>query len=864
MKKSYMILLLVSSLLLSAAAHFFFIKEWLEGRFMIGPNDGLSQMVPFKKFIYDQYTEGNFFYSWEFGLGGGFYSQLSYYFSTSLVFLVTVGIVFLLETMKAIEHPDLIFWADTTLFVSIARLSGIILAATFAFRYMGARLMPAFTGAAIYGLCVMYMRHVIFWEFFSDAMLWLPLIILGTEKIIREGKPGWFIAAWSLSFFDNFYFSYIHLIFLFIYIAFRWLIPLTEQEQPRWKQFRLFFFSGLASFCIGAISFIPAAYGFFNNYRPPYEADIPLFHIQDNILYASKYVILPSILLLFLFIRPLYKVRPFKFFAWLSLFLIVLHFSPLAGSAFNGFSAPQYRWEYILSFTAGGAVAWGLQSLNKIRWKPLLWATGIATIIYVLMEQLMKEAVALDFHREWLLAVSFLLVAALLLFLYVWQKKAWLKLALQVSVLLSCLIVVHEYERLTMSEKFNVGTVSREFLQSPEYDGAEQRELIEKAKEAETDPFFRIDWMNGLRNNTPIVQDFNGTSLYSSIFNQELLFFYWHNLKIDMGRESVSRYATLGNRANLHSLLQTDYWMREKQKEENAPYGFSPFAETENYIMYKNDWPLPFIRTAQKVFYEEDLENASPLDREHAMLSGVVLKEKTGQSAPLTREENLINQAGLETKGAAYENNLLQVTEEKGGINIIPPPSASDEGDYYLAFYLKNKEGNGFALTVNDYRTTRKPGDSIYKTNVHSILVRVPKEEKIKLRVPKGTYELKDIELYEEDYEELRAAAAKKAPSPSFEWKNNRITIDYQNGTDEQYMVLPVPFEKGWHLKVNGKKQPIEQANYAFIGIPLQEGDNRIELVYYPPFFFFSVLLSILGLMGAFWLIRRSREQKTP
>ena len=44
----------------------------------------------------------------------------------------------------------------------------------------------------------------------------------------------------------------------------------------------------------------------------------------------------------------------------------MLHFSPIIASAFNGFSAPQYRWEYFLSLSAGGVAATGLQQIHKI------------------------------------------------------------------------------------------------------------------------------------------------------------------------------------------------------------------------------------------------------------------------------------------------------------------------------------------------------------------------------------------------------------------------------------------------------------------------------------------------------------------
>ena len=45
-------------------------------------------------------------------------------------------------------------------------------------------------------------------------------------------------------------------------------------------------------------------------------------------------------------------------------------------------------------------------------------------------------------------------------------------------------------------------------------------------------------------------------------------------------------------------------------------------------------------------------------------------------------------------------------------------------------------------------------------------------------------------------------------------------------------MILPVPYEKGWELTVNGHQTDIEQANYAFIGFPIEkEKRDRANLL---------------------------------
>ena len=54
--------------------------------FSTGPNDGMEQMIPIQMYLYHQWTQGNLFYSTYLGLGGDFFTDLSYYFSTNNIY----------------------------------------------------------------------------------------------------------------------------------------------------------------------------------------------------------------------------------------------------------------------------------------------------------------------------------------------------------------------------------------------------------------------------------------------------------------------------------------------------------------------------------------------------------------------------------------------------------------------------------------------------------------------------------------------------------------------------------------------------------------------------------------------------------
>ncbi|MGG3665222.1 YfhO family protein [Bacillus gobiensis] len=851
----------ICSIFISILAHSFFLTEWRNGRYMVGPNDGLSQIVTFKKLLYEEFTQGNFFYSYSFGMGGGIFSQLGYYFTTSMFFILTVAVVFLLQSLSIIGQPDALFWAQSAVFISIGKLAFIIMTAWFAFYQLVKNKLAAFTGACIYGLSVIYFRHTGFWEFFTDAFLWVPLLVLGAERVIRERKPALLIVACSLTLINNFYFAYINLIFLFIYAVFRYVIKIDENEATLWEQLKLYTVSVILSFGISAFSFVTSVYGFLHNLRPAYDQKINWFALSDDILFSSRTIVLPAVFVLFLFIFSFYKNRTYLLFVSISGLLTFLHFSPMAASTFNGLSAPQYRFEYLLSFTIGGAVAAGMTMLSKVGKKSVLVAASIGLFIYLIARwiYILFDASEQDLKTD---MVIYAIAIIAVFILYAFNKIRRFPVILQMAVILISIFTVNTYQEHTLWNVGDLYKVSKSYINSEEYDGDEQRQLINEIKDRDPDPFARIDWMTDTRNNTPIIQNFNGFSVYSSILNKDLLELYWYDLNIDIKRESVSRYAGLGDRTNLHSIFYGKYFIKGKNgKTGDVPYGFSKVLENKHYEAYENTNLLPFVRTENTAYSEDSLKNAPPLAREHAMLEGIVL-ENTDDEAKPPQVNNIIGDSELKTVDATYENGDLSVTGDQGGIDVIvPDQDANKAEDYYISFHLENKAADElYELRVNQYETSRKSNKSIYKTGVNQLTIRVPAQEKISIRLPKGEYKLEDLKLYAESYELLEEKKEESHPEARINWNKNKLNINLKNEKNDRFMVIPVPYEKGWEVTVNGKKEELEKANYSFIGIPIASGENNIELTYYPPFLKLTLAVSAVFLLLALFYCRRIKK----
>ncbi|WP_078393215.1 YfhO family protein [Shouchella patagoniensis] len=853
----------MGSILIAVLAHAFFFYEWMNNRFMVGPNDGLGQIVPFKHFLYNQYKKGEFFYSFQFGIGGGIYAQLAYYFSTSTIFYITCLLVYLGEAIGFFNRVDPVFWGQAAVFINTIRLSLVLVIATYVFHYMKIALPYAFFSAFLYGVSIMYFGHAIYWEFFTDCFLWLPLLVLGVEKLIREENPFWLVLAMSLTLLNNFYFAYVNFVFISLYVPARWLIQLPEDRLSFQKQLGHYVLIVLLSFMIGAIAFIPAVSGFLNNYRPEFTGSISLFELHDNILYESRYLLLPPLFVLFVFIKNLYRDKTFLLFTSIALLFVVFHYSPFIASAFNGFSAPQFRFEYIGVFAISGAVGKGLTHLkHATNTQLILGGAGLFTIY--MLGNFFDERVTFSLTPPNHVFIFALWAAAIGASLLSIRKSARRLNLLCVVMVLFHLVLVNSGARLIFSETGFIP--SHSFMTSRKYHSDEQSSLIHQALDENRSLFARTEWMTDTRNNTPLIQGFYGNSAYSSVLNGDILRFYYDDLEIDMGRESVSRFSGFGDRTHLHSLMQVQYKLVDKYRQTPIPYGFRPHSENEGYILYENKHVLPFARATSITFQEKDLNRFSPLVREHAMLKGIILEngEANGQVEDLY---NLMETAQITAIGGTYEKETLHITENVGGIDITIGERRETEIDDYFSFFLQNQSKTAplFTLKINDYETTRKSRSSVYKTDINAITVRIPSNNVISLRVPKGNYTLKNLGLRSESYQVLQEAYERDhIKQIDVEVDGRNIHVNYDNTVHDTYLALPIPYEKGWEVKVNGKKQPLQKVNYAFLGSTLYEGVNEITFSYLPPYFRLAVTLSSLGLLGAGGWLRHYRQKRRP
>ena len=77
---------------------------------------------------------------------------------------------------------------------------------------------------------------------------------------------------------------------------------------------------------------------------------------------------------------------------------------------------------------------------------------------------------------------------------------------------------------------------------------------------------------------------------------------------------------------------------------------------------------------------------------------------------------------------------------------------------------------------------------------------------------------------------------------------NNYLSGDI-NTSQESFMVISLPFDSGWTIKVNGNYVTYYECNGGMLGFNIEKGANHIEMYFIPEGFYVGTILSCIGFM---------------
>lgn len=259
--------------------------------------DFRAQAIPVLMLIGRAVRNGDIFWNWHIDLGSDFTESLTYYGLGSP--FTWVSLLFPPERMPYVTGFLLVLKYAVATVCAYAFIRRFVPAS--GGRETAADMLPALTGALLYAFSG-FQSVNIYYGFFHDAVAFFPLLPLGYEKLVHDGRRGYFAIAVMLNALVSYYFFIQEVIFLVLYHFCR------EGFRPAQNR-RIIarcFAEGITGILQAGILFLPALVSTMNNPRTdsfinPFRyllasARVSLFNVR-SLLFPGELLDLPSCIL---------------------------------------------------------------------------------------------------------------------------------------------------------------------------------------------------------------------------------------------------------------------------------------------------------------------------------------------------------------------------------------------------------------------------------------------------------------------------------------------------------------------------------------------------------------------------------------
>lgn len=619
--------------------------------FFIYYGDFNAQQIPFYKLAHEAIRDGNIGWSWTTDLGANFIGSYSFYLLGSPFFWLTLPfptelVPYLMAPLLALKmaFASLAAYGYTRRFLrpQLAVIAGVLY---------------AFSGFSLYN---------IFFNHFHEALIWLPLMLLGIEQYMQEGRRGLFMVAVFMSALSNYYFFIAQAIFVMLYWMFR---ATCGQWQRLFGRFFGLWLQALIGVAGAAVLLLPSFYAVMQNNRVemPLEGFRFLIHGTTQRLYDiihsfffppelparanffpdanNKWSSMTAWIPLFGFtgVFAFFQSRHHK--DWLRRMLTALFFCALIpglNAMFQLFNQVYYaRWYYMLVLLMILATLRCFEEEQEINWKRALgWTGGIIGAFALFIGLIPKSwtpdgktgKITIGLEKEpalfWLyIGIALACLALTGLFIRLWKRRAvaWC------TLLCVCFSLGFGWTYLTMGKciaNYPSEYVTDKLLQNEPFT------LPDSQQFARTDMYNAMD-NQGMYWDMPCIQAFH------SIVPGSVMDFY----------NSIGVERTVGSRPDtdayaIRGLLSVrwlfdyaqetgDIHLHYKEQEEDfflqqgmpAMDGWAYYATQNGYHIYENENFIPMGFTYEGYITRSEYDELSEQGRQMVLLKALVVED---------------------------------------------------------------------------------------------------------------------------------------------------------------------------------------------------------------------------------------------
>ncbi len=754
-------------------------------------------------------------------------------------------------------------------------------------------------------------NYAITQQTFLAAMVCMPLLIAGTERVFRGkynagGRPYLLVFSVFLTAVSSIYFLYVCGLLCLIYVFLRMVFLYAGGQEQRRKclgALRILAPYTMLGLCLGAFSVFPAAYGILSSSR---LSDQARFHWIYNIHYYSK---LPSVMISaegvdFLFLG-------FALPAWFSvfilffkrqdsrgpdgkrrflraLFLICAMFAlfPVFGRILNGFSYESNRWCFTFVLVTAYIFAEEWENVTALAGRKALLAAVVsaaAGIVFCILEKA-------DRPDLWLL---FLIMAVFCFTLRSGGSRAEI-------LVLSAVLLNLALNGYFLTRWINTLSSSRIVSEINNNEAAAVREAAAAEKAGGETGVLRYSG-EGMRYNIGMAEGVSSTSYYWSVMNPKIRDFRSAFAFPDMLFWRVEGY---DGSAILNSLAGVRYYALPRGPEYRAPFGYSllPDVKGYRYSILENDFALPAMYLYGKVVPESEWKKLDIVRKEEAMMQGAVLPDdavRAAESAGIPAVRTAGDGLSFASVSLPYEiagGDGITAGEgffraEKPGASaeiLFNAPAGGEtricfsgfsfsrpgmdtlleaQGGLWINIQIRRMEKNaaeqagsgenGASRIFYGFRYPTEDHSYYYGQHDYSVSLRYSEGEVTGARLTfgePGEYSFDGLSVlflpmtgYPAQAEALRGSAAGKIRTGS-DPSGDFIRADV-SPEETGVLCLAFPWAEGWKAYDGGQESALYPVNIRHMGLILEKGEHEITLIYRSPYLREGRILSAAALL---------------
>jgi len=746
--------------------------------------------------------------------------------------------------------------------------------------------LSVMTGAVTYTFCGYAIFAGVRHPHFIVPMIFLPLLVIGAEKVLREEKAWLLLGTVFLSLTTQWglYFSCMQAVFVMIYICVRFFDIYKEAKAQEFLKLlgRLAVWGGTGALLGGFValpSFVSIAgtgrvgnnvVSFTNmlhykkNYYQNFILDFMLITEELGgffgcwVLLGFSVLSIPAILLLLL--RHEKKERSLR-----CLFVIftVMLCIPAVAYIMSGFSNISGRFCFGYAFLVSAILMFMIPHFAEME-RSTMAVMGIALTVYFVV---CYFAVT---HKEEQMRSFVLLFAATMIFsccnLAGIRGKRWI---CGCCLMISCFSVFYSSALRYRPDK---GNYIKEFVNDPykELDQGQYNSFAQSNVISEDTGFYRVTGNSILHHELGASSYYglNGLSMYP--------YFGWSNGYIQWLEEMEVARSTnkhviydLNARSSLASLAGVKYYAERKTDTSFVPYGYSEVDTIRNHenedLIWRNEHWLPLGYTYESYMNRQQYETLTALEKQGTQLQAVVLEEEPECLSLRNMDVGAVTSAVqipyevVDSGQVTWEDGKVAVNEAGGTITIaftgIPKSETYlrivnldlTDGDSMQCWWLKAETENtsasaGFCADAFPYthrQKTQMINMGYSEEGHHSITITFPS---------KGTFILDDIEIWCQPMERYAGQIDKLREETlrdvKIDWGGVTGTI---SASTDKFLCLSIPYMNGWKAYVDGEEVTLYQANTAFMGVELPAGEHVVSLRYWIPGLTAGLIMSGIG-----------------